>query len=356
MVLRFVFPFVAALAIAAAGEPSPVSVAVATRAPVVESLTLTGTVHARHRSHLSARTSGLVETMHVDAGDRVKRGEVLMELDAELAGLELEQIEGRLDQARIALAEADRLSSEAVELAGRGAFPKSEADTRRSVLDVSRAPVRQLEAEAKRQQSVVDRHRLVAPYDGVISERAADIGEWVETGTPVFELVSLADPRLDMQVPQEHFASIATDPPVTVELDAAPGRTFPAKVAAIVPVKDPVARTFLVRIEWLEAEKAAAPGMSGKAIFALESADAALQVPRDAIVRSPGGGAVVWTVEETNGSATVRPCEVTLGESLTDRIEVRDGLAAGARVVVRGNEALEAGQRVTVLPDTPANR
>ncbi|MCB1133048.1 MAG: biotin/lipoyl-binding protein, partial [Verrucomicrobiae bacterium] len=148
MVPRILF-LSAAIPALAAEDARPVSVAVATREPLATRLELTGTVHARHRSRLSPRTSGLTETMHVDAGDRVKQGDVLMELDSELAEIELEQIESQLEQARVELAEADRLSSESSDLASRGAFPKSEADTRRSALEASRAAERQLVARAK---------------------------------------------------------------------------------------------------------------------------------------------------------------------------------------------------------------
>lgn len=273
-----------------------------------------------------------------------------MDLDPELAEIELERMDGELEQARIELADGERLFTEARALASRGAFPKSEADSRKSAVEVKRATVRQLEARTKQQRAIIERHRLIAPYDGVISQRQADAGEWVETGTPVVELVALDSPRLDVQVPQEYFAKLAGESKVTVKIDAFPGRDFAGRVVATVPVKDPVARTFLTRIEWTDEGVKAGPGMSGRAVFEFESDKRVVQVPRDAVVRFPDGSAKVWTLQDDGGRTIAASQNVVLGESLTDSVRITKGLEEGAQVVVRGNEGLQEGQEVKVLP------
>ena len=339
-----------------AAEPRPVTVETAILAPLATRLELTGSVTARHRSQLSSRTSGLILKMHVDAGVMVKQGDLLMELDSELAEIDLERMDGELEQARIELADAERLLTEGRALASRGAFPKSEADSRASAVEVRRATVRQLEARVKQQRSIIGRHRLLAPYDGVISRRLADAGEWVETGTPVADLVALDRPRLDVQVPQEHFAALVGDAAVTVRIDAFPGREFAGRVTATVPVKDPVARTFLTRVEWEDGDLDIGPGMSGRAVFVIRSGEAVVQVPRDAVVRFPDGSAKVWTLADEGGRLIATSREVTLGESLTDSVRITKGIEAGARVVVRGNEGLEEGLEVRLLPANPESR
>jgi RND family efflux transporter MFP subunit len=348
-ICRSLLVFAASLAVLGA-EPRPVSVETAVLAPVATRLELTGSVSASHRSRLSARTSGLILTMHVDAGDLVKQGALLMDLDPQLAEIELERMDGELAQARIELADAERLSTEGRTLAARGAFPKSEADSRETAVEVKRATVRQLEATSKQQRAIIERHRLVAPYEGVISQRLADAGEWVETGTPVVELVALDQPRLDVQVPQEYFAKLARELKVTVKFDAFPNREFAGRVVATVPVKDPVARTFLTRVEWTDEEVKAGPGMSGSAVFEFESAERVVQVPRDAVVRFPDGSAKVWTLNDEGGRTIAASRNVVLGESLTNSVRITRGIEEGARVVVRGNEGLQEGQEVRVLP------
>ncbi len=216
-------------------------------------------------------------------------------------------------------------------------------------MEVKRAVASHLEARSKLQRSVIDRHRLVSPYDGVISRCLADAGEWVQTGTPVADLVALDNPRLDVQVPQEYFAALGGESGVTVRIDAFPGREFKGRVAATVPVKDPVARTFLTRIEWDDAGVNAGPGMSGRAVFEIRSDKRVVQVPRDAVVRFPDGSARIWTLGEKDGRVVAASKGVVPGESLADIIQVTSGLDAGARVIVWGNEGLEEGQPVKVL-------
>ncbi len=334
--------------------PPPVEVERSVLAPVATRLELTGSVTANRRSQLSPRTAGLVAAVHVDAGRQVARGEVLLELDPELAEIELGQIRVELEQAEIALVDAKRLVEEVRGLASRGAFAESELASRVTTARMAASAVDLLQEREKRQQAVLERHRLVAPYDGVISRKLADEGEWVETGTPVLELVELARPRLDVQAPQEFFAALEPGQPAKVELDAHPGREFDAVVSALVPVKDGAARTFLVRLEMETEDAVAAPGMSGRAIFSLSGKREVVQVPRDAVVRFPDGSAKVWTVVEQGGSSVVRSREVVTGVSLSGLVEVLDGLDAGVVVVVRGNEGLEEDQTVQLLPDSGA--
>jgi RND family efflux transporter MFP subunit len=348
---RFLFFVVMTAAIRA--ETRPVTVETAVSAPMVTRLELTGSVTASHRSQLSPRIPGLIGKVRVDAGMMVKKGEVLMELDSELAELELVRMEGELAQARIELADARRLLDEGRALASRGAFPKSEAEGRQTSYDVKNAAVGQLEARTKLQRAILERHHLVAPYDGVISRRLADAGEWVQTGMPVVELVSLENPRLDVQAPQEYFAAISHDSKVTVRLDAFPDREFAGRVAAMVPVKDDVARTFLTRIEWQNGEEKAGPGMSGNATFEIRSGGHVVQVPRDAVVRFPDGGAKVWAIVEDGGRTLVQARDVVLGNALGGTVHVIRGLEGGTRVVVRGNETMRDGQEVEILPTPP---
>ena len=118
-------------------------------------------------------------------------------------------------------------------------------------------------------------------------------------------------------------------------------------------MQDEVARTFLARIEMEDPEGLAAPGMSARAIFEFPGKDEVLQVPRDAVVRSPDGTAKVWTVTGTGGRTLAASRGVRLGQALTGSIEILQGLDAGTKVVVRGNEGLREGQPVEILPEAP---
>jgi RND family efflux transporter MFP subunit len=182
-------------------------------------------------------------------------------------------------------------------------------------------------------------------------QRHVDAGEWVDAATPVFELVDTSNLRFDLQVPQELHGAIASGDAVQLEIDAFPGRSFAGSVDAVVPVKDPAARTFLVRIEVNDPESRLQPGMSGRAELALARRAQAWTLPRDALVRYPDGSHGIWIVETGADGPVARARQVELGLELGDRREIRTGISGGEQVVERGNERLRDGAPVRVLND-----
>jgi RND family efflux transporter MFP subunit len=330
-------------------EAQLVSVVTSVREPLVSTLELTGSVTALRQASLSSRTEGLIADLKVDAGDVVKAGDVLMELDDELARIALETVMVEGEEAELQLAEARRLDTEARQLVAKGAFARSEADTRETSVKVAEAALKGSDVAAKQQRAVIERHRLIAPFDGVVSEKMAEAGEWVQTGTPVVVLVETGNLRMDVQAPQELFSRLSSNPEMEVRLDSHPGKPLAGKIAVIVPVKDPVARTFLARVEMEDPDGLASPGMSGRVSFRF-TGDEAVQVPRDALVRFPDGTVKLWIVTEENGRQTARSKSVKVGETLTEMIEVTEGLDAGEKVITRGNEGMREGQVVEIAP------
>ena len=332
-----------------AEQPVPVEVEEARPSATAGRLRLTGTVTAERRARLSPRASGLVALVRVDAGDRVEAGAVLVELDPELAQIALRAARASLDEARARLVEARRLHEEAVPLVEERHLPETEASARAANVRLHEAIVARLEAEVAERASRVERHRVVAPFDGVISRKLTEAGEWVETGTAVVDLVAIDRVRLDVQVPQERFAEIDEETEVSVRLDGRTGDTFPGRVIAKVPVNDPGARTFLVRVQVDETKGRMIPGMSAEAEFAIRGEGGGLLVPRDAIVREADGSHRLWVVEGRDGDLHASSRRVRIGRSLRETVEVLEGLEGPLRVVIRGNENLREGQPVRLV-------
>ncbi|MGD8790742.1 MAG: efflux RND transporter periplasmic adaptor subunit [Burkholderiales bacterium] len=344
----------AASAVVYGQQSPPVLVAVVEDAQANDSLQLTGTVTSERSASLSPRVSGLVERVNVDAGDRVKAGKALIHLDATMAKLALERTEASVREARAQLSEQQRLYVEAKEMFDRGLVPETRMHAAQAQQRVAAARVERLAAEQKEQREVIRRHTLVAPFSGVVSARRTDPGEWVETGTAVLVLVDMQRLRIDVQVPQEHFEQVSVGSVVSVELDALAGKSLEGKVQARVPVNSADARTFLVRVTVKDGSKLMTPGMSAQVVLPLHGAAATVRVPRDAVLRKPDGTTTVWVVSDGN-TPTVSEQRVQLGRSLRDWVDVRSGLSAGMRVVVRGNETLTEGQQVRVLATVPSN-
>ena len=327
---------------------APVEVAVALRAPLVEELNLTGGLTAPRSSRLAPPVSGRIERLAVDAGDRVSAGDVLVVLDDELARHELAQARAAEREAEARLADAERRLAEARELARTQSFARTEVFSREAEVARTRANLEQLRAVSAYDAALLDRHTLRAPFDGVVSERGADLGEWVTPDSPVLTVVAVDHLRLDLRVPQELFGRVDGGTPMQVEVDALGGARFGATITDVVPVSDPTARTFLVRAGIDNGDGRMTPGMSVRATLRLATGRDGVQVPRDALVRYPDGRSVVWLALGEGERRRVEEVRVDTGLASARGVEIREGIEAGAEVVVRGNESLRQGQEVRV--------
>ncbi len=355
--VSFMLVVLAGLASAEDESAVPVEVMTVLRSDeVVEEILLTGTVSSQRRARLSPRTVGLVESVEVDAGDEVEKGDTLLRMDSRLAEIELDLVRAQIETAEIQRNDAIRRFDEVKELIDDGAFAKTEASTLQASAAISGAELKVLKVREQQAQERIERHQLVAPFSGIIAQKATESGEWVDTGTMVLELVETDALWFDLQIAQEFVGVVRGAETAEVTLDTYPGHTFEAEVDVVVPVKDPVSRTFLTRLTFKDEEKVASPGMSGTAtLFYRPHNESATVVPRDAVVRTADGAVTVWMVTESGTSTTVRSVKIRTAGNLGKVVEVIEGLQGGEKVVVRGNEGLTEGQVVAVKQHDPAS-
>jgi RND family efflux transporter MFP subunit len=351
MPFRFAFLALCVFPALALARPLPVSLHTVEATRLGERLALTGTLAAERASALSPRVDGLVAAVRVDVGDRVARGQSLLDLDAGIARQALSRATAEAGEAATALAEAERLAAEGQRLAAQRFIPASQLATLEAAVTRAKAAHASALAAQREQQELVDRHRLPAPFAGTIAARNAEPGEWVQRGTPVLELVATDRVRLDLQVPQEHFAALAGDIDATVRPDALPGVTLPASVAARVPVSDPGARTFVLRLLVDDPQDRLLPGGSARVELALPASEPAVAVPRDALLPQPDGGWRVFVAESSGTRLVARQRTVRVIRESGGVALVGAGVRAGERVVVRGNEALQDGRAVVVATE-----
>jgi len=320
-------------ALALAADAPPVSVAEASEQPIVRVVQVTGTITSPRSATLSTSVGGLVETIELDAGDRVAEGDVIVGLDAELARLTLAREEARLAQAKTALADALRRLEEAERVGVSQAIPASQIKTIAAEAEQNGAAVVEAEAAVAQQRSVVARHRVRAPFDGVISERLTEIGEWANPGDPLVELVATEDLRFDFRVPQDLYRSIRPGTRVVLDTDALPDAAIEGLIRAIVPVKDPGARTFLLRVVAVDdAVVPVTPGMSARGRLYIDTERTGVVVSRDALLRYPDGREVVWAVDRSGDLPKVNQRQVTTGLQFDGLVEIRSGLESGTTV------------------------
>ncbi|MDJ0918038.1 MAG: efflux RND transporter periplasmic adaptor subunit [Woeseiaceae bacterium] len=337
----------------AAFAQAPVQVEPVSDRTIVNQISVTGTVTSPRRAVLSTAVAGLVAELVIDEGHRVEIGEPLLRLDAELAQLALERAEAEVQQGEIAVDDAKRRFTEAEKVGAQRGVARTQIESLRSEVTSDEAALMAARAAAREQRAIVERHTLKAPFAGVISERNTELGEWVNPGDGLLELVATDNLRFDFRVGQENFSAISPDTPVEIAFDALPGRSIPARVDTIVPIKNPGARTFLVRVlaDSADAGEALAitPGMSVRGRIQVDTGRRGITVSRDAILRFPDGRVTVWVIDDTGELPIVHERLVRTGFEFGGYIEVINGLAEDDLVVVRGNETLQEGQTVTIL-------
>jgi RND family efflux transporter MFP subunit len=284
----------------------------------------------------------------VDAGSRVMAGDVLLTLDAELAQLELDGASARVEQAQQALSDANRRLLEVRKLAPQQSIAESLVLDIQAEVAEDEALLREVQAQAALHRATLARHTVRAPFAGVVAAKLTESGEWVTPGQAVFSLISTSELRLDFQVAEDFLPLVGPDTGVDYTVGPDSDVRYEGRFATAVPVADRDDRTFLLRVTPQASNPGLIPGRSVSATLKIPTGRVGLVVPRDALLRYPDGRAVVWSIDAQGETLTAREVIVKTGLQFDGQVEVREGLNAGDRVVVQGNEALRPGQRVAL--------
>lgn len=333
-------------AVQAAEREVPVATVEAKEQEIYQSIQLTGTVTSLQTATLSVLTGGIVDRVYADLGHRVKQGDLLLELDADLVQLQLQNFMAKHEQAMVAFNDAKRRLEELRALSLKKSVSKSAVQSLEAEVAKSQAQLQQAIADKHYQKELLARHSLKAPFTGVISKKQTEKGEWLSPGDAVFELVAPDNVLVDFYVAEDYLKQINQQALVQLRLNVDPINIYSGKITAIVPVVDPVTRTFLLRIAVNDVNKVFAPGMSVSSIIQVPTKRKGIVVPKDALLRYPDGRVVVWAMTKDVNTWRVTERLIKTGVSFGAYIEVKKGLALGEKIVVRGNESLQQGQAV----------
>ncbi len=317
-------------------------------------LTASGYVVARRKAAVASKGTGQLVYLGVQEGDPVKKGQVI-------ARLEDKDVIATLDRARenFRMAEADlKDAKQSLErqktllekrLVAEADFDAAEARYKRVMASIESARAAVKEAEA-----AVEYTRIVAPFDGTVLSKNADVGEIVAplagAASSRAAVVTIADMRsleVEADVSEANLARVFSDQPCEITLDAYPGKRYPAYVDKIVPTADRAKATVMVKIKFKSYDKSVLPEMSAKITFLPASAAGAamatpvLAVPSGAVAER-NGRQVAYQIQD--GRAIEVP--VAAGRRMGSLIEIKGGLKAGDKVVARVDDRIGAGTRV----------
>lgn len=306
---------------------------------VIERAESVGTVRARESITVTAKVTGMVTAIPFQEGQRVRGGEVLVQLDAAALRAELDQARALHDDARNQMVRAQRLQP-----------GQTIAEQRMVTLE---ALARQAEGRVRQAEARLEELRITAPFDGRVGLRQVSIGALVQPGTVVTTLDDTARVRVEFSVPEVHLARLRVGSEVRAASSAYGDRVFSGRVAVLDTRIDPATRSIRVISEFDNADEALRPGLFLTVILTLASRENALLVPEEAI--DPlGERAFIYVVRD----GRARRLEVRLGVRLPGEVEIREGVAAaGEQVVVRGIQRLrhDLPVRVTETMTRPAS-
>jgi RND family efflux transporter MFP subunit len=330
-------------------------------------VSLPATTLAFSVANIFARASGYIDKREVDIGDHVKQGQLLVEIIAPELDHQIAQGEATLGQLKAALqqAQANRdlaqvtwnrdspLVSKGWVTAQQGSVDVQTLKAQEAAVGVAQANVTAQEA----QLAVLHQQKLyqsvVAPFDGVITQRNVDIGTLVQadatSGTFMFTIMQSNVIRTQVFVPQDQAFGLSPGVDAVVHVPEIPDRTFPGKVTRIADALQPGTRTLLTEVDIPNPDGALTPGTYCTIELQIPRKTPSLAVPADAIIFNRDGLQVA-VVE--NGIAHIR--KISVARDLGTEVEARDGVKAGDQVILSPSVDLVEGSKVQVRPETAA--
>lgn len=285
--------------------------------------TYTATVESDVKNNIAPNTPYRIEKIYVEVGDQVRKGQVLVQLDAS----NLRQLKLQIENQKV---EFNRTS----QLYSVGGASKAEYDNAKTQLDVLSTQYAQL----------VQNTQLTAPISGVVTARNYDNGD-MYSGSPILTVEQLNPVKLLINVSEVYYKNVVVGQPVDVTLDAYEGEVFAGKVSIKYPTIDKTTHTFPVEVTVANSSQKVRPGMFARAIISFEEIERVM-VPDMAIVKQVGAGdRYVYTYKDGKVSYD----KVELGRHMGEQYEVKSGVEPGAKVVVAGMSRLANGREVTVV-------
>lgn len=318
---------------ASAPRASGVEVAQVKAVRLQDDVQAVGTLRSRQSVVLRPEVAGRVLQLGFTDGARVRKGQMLVQLDDTLQKAELSQA-----QAQVSIAQANfRRNQELV----------AQNFVAQRVLDESAANLQVAEAQLALANARLARMRIAAPFDGTLGIRTVNVGDFVRDGADLVNLEDIGTMVVDFRLPERFQSKIVRNQIADLQLDALPGQRFKARIEAIDPLLDVNGRSVAVRAVLANAgpgkEAPLRPGMFARVTVVFSVNEQALVVPEEAIVPQGGRQFVVRVVKAAEGGAlTSKRQAVQLGLRRDGQVELLSGVVAGDTVVVAGQQRLQA--------------
>jgi RND family efflux transporter MFP subunit len=321
------------------------------------SVSLPATTTAFEAANIFARTNGYIEKRHVDIGDRVKAGALLAEITAPELDHQITQAKATLaqNQATLQQTQASRELAEVTngrdsKLVKQGWLTLQQGDNDRLTLQAQQAAVGVAQSNIAAQEAQIRileqekaYQRVVAPFDGVITQRNIDNGSLVMSGsTFMFTLMHPDVIRTQVFVPQDEAFGLGPGVEAVVRVPEIPDRSFPGEVTRIASALQPGSRTLLTEIDVPNPDGVLSPGIYCTVELLIPRKTPSMIIPADAVVFDQNG---LHVAVVKDGIAHLQ--KITIARDFGTEVEVHDGVQPGDQVILNPMVNLAEGSKVT---------
>jgi RND family efflux transporter MFP subunit len=323
------------------------------RGPSTDTLVLPGSVQAYYEAPIYARTSGYLKTWYTDIGTPVKKGQLLAEIETPEVDQQLRQAEADLGTAR-ANSELARTTNERWQgLLATQSVSQQDADQRAGDAAAKTAAQASAAANVARLRELEGFKRVVAPFDGIVTQRNTDVGALINAGQTVgsalFRVADTHRLRIYVQVPQVYAAQVRTGMKASLEFTDHPGQKYAAEVASTAHALDAAARTLQVELQIDNTGGELLPGAYAQVTFSLPPGPGNLRVPVNAVIFR-GNSPQVATVDDAQ---RVRLRDIAEGRDFGTEVEVLAGVNANDTLILNPPDSIADGAQVRVQPAQP---
>jgi membrane fusion protein, multidrug efflux system len=300
-----------------------------------------GTLTASDGIDIAPQVGGVVEQVHFESGQDVKKGALLISLNIDTEEAELRSLTARLSNAESEVRRRE-------ELYAKGFAPKADVDQLRSQRD-------SLQADADRIRATIAQKFIYAPWDGRAGFKNVSPGKYVAPGQAVVWLQSIDPIYADFAVTEADYGRIKPGQPVTARFNAWPDVTFKGEVATTDARMSDASRMITVRAKFANAERKLLPGMYAEVLVDAGKPESVVTVPQTAVTYSLYGDSVFVVVPAAKADAAAKDGDLAIerrfikaGEARGGRLQIADGLKPGEQVVTAGQNKIEQGSKVVI--------
>ncbi|MGB0620367.1 MAG: efflux RND transporter periplasmic adaptor subunit [Myxococcota bacterium] len=325
-----------------------VSVYVLESRTLSEEIKASGDLEAQFHTEIAAEVEGRVTELTVDEGGSVEAGVVVIEIDPARRKLDLSAARARLAQARAELANEQRKTKRIRELRSQSVSSIQQLEEAETMLALARSAVSAEEAAVGVAERRVRDSSVAAPFAGLVARRSVELGEFVQPGTSLFELVAMSPLEAIFSLTELDTERVRLGQRVEIRVGAFPDQTFDGRVAFIAPTIDPNTRTLRIKAEIDNSEGLLRPGLFARMSLGVAERPNVLMVPAEALIQRAGGTSVYRVSDAEGDEGRVERISVEVGSTEGDFVEVRGTLRPGDKIVRRGHGGLANGMAVVV--------